>query len=67
MRLTIQGCRIRSEKDEFCNCNYQIMCYNIISKGNRHRVVDLWYERRPSLSRSKYREGLYYFSDKSGK
>ena len=52
---------------KFNYCNYRVMCYNIISKGNRHRVVDLWYERRPSLSRSKYREGLYYFNDKSSK
>ena len=36
-------------------------------KGNRHRVVDLGYERRPSLSRQSTGKVFCYFSDKSSK
>lgn len=40
-------------------CHIQIFCYNILIKGNRHRVVDQDIEsKKPSKTRAKYREGF---------
>jgi len=45
----------------FFNCNLTNLCYNIIIKGNRHRVVDLGKEK-PSLSGQSTGK-VFYVSD----
>ena len=36
----IKNKKIEEEKEKF-SCKVEIICYNVIRKGNRHRVVDL--------------------------
>ena len=40
------------------HCIHQHLCYNVIRKGNRHRVVDLDEKRKPFPHSPKYREGF---------
>lgn len=71
-RAKLQGCEERVRKAD-TNAEEKMLafrspiCYNSIRKGNRHRVVDLMWITKPSLSRQSTGEGFCYVSDKSNK
>ena len=49
----IKNKKKEEEKEKF-SCKVEIICYNVIRKGNRHRVVDQIEENKafPSLGQS---------------
>lgn len=63
---SVAWCRIRLAWRKYCACNFEIICYNEFIEA----IATEWLASESVKTfpdRSKYREGFYYFNDKSNK